>query len=204
MQYDHTTDTSSSVWRFGQTTFDPKRTACDETLFALANGALGVRGGFEEHASSSDGTFLAAAYHERLAGFARRTDTRVPVAEGKRIRIVLGAEPVDLETCEWLEFERHLDLRSGQLFRHLRLRTPAGHTLEINARRVLPLNEAALLAIDFRVRSIDYTGPITLISSLETARQAAARRGRKRVDGERQRHNRRNRLARAKRAATRI
>jgi len=168
-------------WQFRQSAFNPQRAACDETLFALANGALGVRGGFEEHTSPTDGTFLAAAfvqseihYHERLAGFARRTDTRVPVVEGKRIRIMLGDESVNLDTCEWLEFERHLDLHSGQLHRRLRLCTPAGHTIEINARRVVPLNEAALLAIDFRVRSIDYTGPITLISSLETARQAAA------------------------------
>jgi len=180
MKHDAATHNTDAAWRFGKNTFDPQRAACDETLFALANGALGVRGGFEEHPSPSDGTFMAAAfvqseihYHERLAGFARRTDTRVPVVEGKRIGIVLGDEHVNLDTCEWLEFERHLDLRSGQLYRRLRLRTPTGHTLEIEARRVVPLNEPALLAIDFRVRSIDYNGPISLVSALETARQAA-------------------------------
>jgi len=181
MKHNATIDNTDATWRFGHRTYDPQRAGVDETLFALANGTLGVRGGFEEYASPTDGTFLAAAfvqseihYHERLAGFARRTDTRVPVVEGKRIRIVLGETALDLERCEWLEFERHLDLRSGQLHRRLRVRTPAGHTIEIEARRVVPLNEAALLAIDFRVHSIDYSGPITLISSLETARQAAA------------------------------
>jgi len=181
MQHHHTADNTISAWNLRQTHFDPQRAAGDESLFALANGALGVRGGFEEYASPSDGTFLAAAfvqseihYHERLAGFARRTDTRVPVVEGKRIGIMLGDEPVNLDTCEWLDFERQLDLRSGQLHRRLRLRTPAGQTIEIEARRAVPLNEPALLAIDFRVRSIDYTGPITLISSLNADRQAAA------------------------------
>jgi len=181
MQHHHTADNTTNAWNLRQTHFDPQRAAGDESLFALANGALGVRGGFEEYASPSDGTFLAAAfvqseihYHERLAGFARRTDTRVPVVEGKRIGIVLGDEPVNLDTCEWLDFERQLDLRSGQLHRRLRLRTPAGQTIEIEARRVVPLNEPALLAIDFRVRSIDYTGPITLISSLNADHQAAA------------------------------
>jgi len=181
MQHDHTTNNIDTAWHFRQTHFDPQHSAGDETLFALANGALGVRGGFEEHPSLSDGTFLAAAfvhseihYHERLAGFARRTDTRVPVVEGKRIGIMLGDETVDLDTCEWLDFERHLDLRSGQLHRRLSIRTPAGQTIEIQARRLVPLNEPALLAIDFRVRSIDYTGPITLMSSLDSSRQAAA------------------------------
>jgi len=185
MKHDFATDSADTAidaaWCFGQTTFDPQRASVDETLFALANGALGVRGGFEEHASPSDASFLAAAfvqseihYHERLAGFARRTDTRVPVVEGKRIRILLGNEPINLDACEWLEFERQLDFRSGQLYRRLRIRTPAGQTIEIEARRVVPLNEPALLAIDFRVRSIDYAGPITLVSALESARQAAA------------------------------
>jgi len=172
---------TDAPWQFRQSAFDPQRAACDETLFALSNGTLGVRGGFEEHPSRSDGSFLAAAfvqseihYHERLAGFARRTDTRVPVVEGKRIAIVLGDERVNLDNCEWLEFQRHLDLRSGQLYRRLRLRTPGGHRIEIEARRVVPLNETALLAIDFRVRSLNYTGPVTLVSSLDVSRQAAA------------------------------
>jgi len=181
MKHDCATGNTDAVWRFGQSTFDPQRASVDETLFALANGTLGVRGGLEEHPSPSDGTFVAAAfvqsdihYHERLAGFARRTDTRVPVVEGKRIGIMLGAEPLDLDSCEWLEFTRHLDLRSGQLHRRLRLRTPAGHCIEIDARRVVPLDETALLAIEFKLRSIDYSGEITLLSALETAREATA------------------------------
>ncbi len=168
-------------WCLRQAAFDPRRRARDETLFALANGGLGVRGGFEEQDSPTDGSFLAAAfeqnaihYHERLAGFARSTDTRVPVAEGKRIRIQLGGELLDLAQAEWLAFERELDLRHGQLRRRLRIRTAAGHTLEIHADRVVPFAEHALLAIRFQVRSIDYHGPITLLSSIESGRQAVA------------------------------
>ncbi len=175
------TTIADDPWRLRQAAFEPRRRARDETLFALANGGLGVRGGFEEQDSPTDGSFLAAAfeqnaihYHERLAGFARSTDTRVPVAEGKRIRILLGDEPVDLAHAEWLAFERELDLRHGQLHRRLRLRTAAGHTLEIQAERVVPFAEQALLAIRFRVVSIDYRGPITLVSSIESGRQAAA------------------------------
>ncbi len=175
------TTIADDPWCLRQTAFDPRRRARDETLFALANGGLGVRGGFEEQDSSSDGSFLAAAfeqntihYHERLAGFARSTDTRVPVAEGKRIRIQLGEELLDPAQAEWLAFERELDLRHGQLRRRLRLRTAGGHTLEIRADRVVPFAEHALLAIRFQVISIDYRGPITLVSSIESGRQAVA------------------------------
>ena len=37
----------------------PHTQARDESLFALANGSLGVRGGLEEAHSASDGCYLA-------------------------------------------------------------------------------------------------------------------------------------------------
>src|ERR1700683_2131514 len=86
-----------------------------ETLFALANGLLGVRGGREEQPSATDGAFLAGVYervpihyHEAFPGFARTSDTRVPVADGKRIRIRLGS--VDLCNGQRLQCRRTLDL----------------------------------------------------------------------------------------------
>lgn len=177
------------AWRLCRT-FDPARAAFDErmfdetmfdeSLFALANGSLGVRGGFEE--CPGDGCFLAAAYaqspihyHERLAGFARSTDTRVPVAEGREIAIHLGEERLDIFDAEWLALTRTLDLRAGSLHRRLRLRTARGATLEIEAHRVVPLGMAAdILAIRFTVRSIDYAGPLTLVSALRSAGIAQA------------------------------
>lgn len=172
---------NAAGWQLRQTGIAPERGARDETLFALANGSLGVRGAFEEQDSPSDGSFLAAAfeqspihYHERLAGFARSTDTRVPVAEGKRIRVWLGNERLDPDNAQWLDFERVLDLRHGVLQRRLRLRTPAGQTLEIQAQRVVPFSESALLAIRFQLTSIDYSGPVALVSSLESGARAVA------------------------------
>lgn len=166
-------------WRLTQHGFDATRAARDETLFALANGTLGVRGALEEGDSTSDGTFLSSVfeqnpihYHERFPGFTRSTDTRVPVAEGKHIRLRLGDRPLRLAEADWLDFERTLDLAAGALDRRLRLKTAEGHTLEITARRVVPLAERALLAIRFEVASIDYAGPLTLVSSIETGRQA--------------------------------
>ncbi|MEP7184724.1 MAG: beta-phosphoglucomutase [Rhodanobacter sp.] len=153
--------------------------ARDESLFALANGNLGVRGGAEEFSSSSQGSFLSGAwertpieYHERFPGFAKSTDTRIPVADGTRIQLQMGDVPVKLEDGEWLDFSRILDLRHGCLQRSLRWRAPSGVTLEILAERIVPLDAQGLLAIRYRVRSIDYTGPLQLESAIDTARLA--------------------------------
>lgn len=155
--------------------------AQDESLFALANGSLGVRGGLEEDDSPSQGCFLAGvwerspiAYHERFTGFARHTDTRVPVADASRIRLRLGDAAVRLDDGEWLALERRLDLRDGCYRRTLRWRAPGGGTLEIVAERLVPLDRPGVLAIRYRVRSIDYRGPVALESAIDTARAAVA------------------------------
>ncbi|HEY9130209.1 MAG TPA: beta-phosphoglucomutase [Dyella sp.] len=153
--------------------------AQDESLFALANGSLGVRGGLEEDDSPTQGSFLAGVwertpieYHERFPGFAAHTDTRIPVADATRIHLRLGDTPVRLEDGEWLDFSRSLDLRNGCYARHLRWRSPDGYTLDIHAERIVCLDEPGLLAIRYRVASVDYDGPITLESAISTARDA--------------------------------
>jgi alpha,alpha-trehalose phosphorylase len=150
-----------------------------ETLFALANGLLGVRGGREEQPSATDGTFLASVYerlpidyHEAFPGFARASDTRVPVADGKRIRIRLGDAAVDLSSGKWLECRRTLDLRRGILERTTRWRAPGGGIVEVTAQRFVPLAGGALLAIRFAIRSLDYRGPILLESCIEASEAA--------------------------------
>jgi beta-phosphoglucomutase len=158
---------------------DPADFAQDESLFAVANGSLGVRGGLEQGDSPSQGSFLSGVwertpieYHERFPGFARNTDTRVPVADGTRIQLRLGDTLVRLDEGEWLAFERVLDMRTGVYAHSLTWRAPTGATLEIVSERMVALDEPGLLAIRYRVRSIDYDGPVTLESSINTARDA--------------------------------
>lgn len=167
-------------WRLVRHGTDPAGFAQDESLFALANGTLGVRGNLEESDSPSQATLLSAVwerspidYHERFPGFAAHTDTRIPVADAARIHLRLGDTPVRLDQGSWLQFERVLDLRQGCYRRRLRWRSPEGATLEIEAERIVSLEDAGLLAIHYRVRSLDYAGPITLESSISTAREAA-------------------------------
>jgi alpha,alpha-trehalose phosphorylase len=167
-------------WRLVRHGTDPAGFAQDESLFALANGTLGVRGNLEESDSPSQATLLSAVwerspidYHERFPGFAAHTDTRIPVADAARIHLRLGDTPVRLDQGTWLQFERALDLRQGCYRRRLRWRSPEGATLEIEAERIVSLEDAGLLAIHYRVRSLDYAGPITLESSISTAREAA-------------------------------
>ncbi|MFT3792860.1 MAG: beta-phosphoglucomutase [Rudaea sp.] len=172
---------ATDALRIVQTQWLPARAARDETLFALADGALGVRGGCEESASATQGTFIAGVwersaihYHERHHGFARTTDTRVPVADATAIRIFLGDAPADPACGEVLAFERTLDLRTGMLSRRLAFRTADGATFEVKAQRIVPFAHPGLLCIRWTLRSLAYAGPVTLESAIVGDVAAAA------------------------------
>ena len=169
-------------WQLHMSEEGPSANAAQaETLFALANGLLGVRGGREEQPSPTDGAFLASVYerlpihyHEGFPGFARGSDTRVPVGDGKRVRIRLGPAATDLSIGRRLRCHRTLDIQRGLLHRTTLWRAPDGSTVEITATRLVPLGGGALLALRLSIRSIDYCGPVLLESCVE-ATDAAIR-----------------------------
>lgn len=129
---------------------DPAREGWAATMLALSNGALGVRGTIEERAHAT--TFLALAYeqspihyHERLHGFAERSDTRVPVAEPLGLRVLVDGAVVDFAAAGIVETRRALDLRSGMLRRDTRWRLEDGRVLEITAERLVPIDGTPVL-----------------------------------------------------------
>lgn len=172
---------SEEAWLVKRLSFTSESEATQETLFALANGRLGVRGAMEERASPSSGAFLSdvfetlpISYHEKFPGFATSTDTRVPVADGVGIHVLVGAQQHDIASGEIVDFHRVLDLRAGRLKRMTVWRLETGETIKITAERIVPFSASALLAIRFQVTSIDYIGPISLQSSLDGSSGAAA------------------------------
>lgn len=167
-----------AAWRLVVEGYDPAREPHRQTLFALADGLVGVRGGLEEAPSATDGAFAAGGfetseihYHERHAGFARATDTRLPVADGTRIGVLLDGQPVGFDTAECLSLTRELDLLTGRLTRTTRWRLGDAE-IEVRAQRVMAGDAAQTLAIRFEVTSVSFTGRLTLTSSIDAHHHA--------------------------------
>jgi beta-phosphoglucomutase len=167
---------ADEAWHLRRQGDDAEVRTGEASLFALANGSLGVRGGGEETADGCGGCYLAGVYerhpiefHERLPGFVRGTDIRVPVADGTGIALMFG-ETHGIDTNE--DLERTLDLRTGRLLRSRVVRTPLGARLRIESERVVA-HDRDVLAIRLRITSIDYDGPITLHSRLRSGAHAA-------------------------------
>ncbi len=161
-------------WRIRELGFDPSLAGRNETIFSLANGHLGLRGNLEEdsgnvaHGTYVNGFYEAApiAYGEAAFGYARNHQVLLNVADGKRIRLFVGEDPLDLATGTVEAHERSLDLRTGVLTRTLRWRAPAGAVVEVVARRLVSLVRPGLAAIDYRVTLVAGDAPLRIVSAL--------------------------------------
>ena len=98
-----------------------------ETLFAIGNGYLGMRGNPEEGRTSyAHGTFINGFHetwpikHAEVAfGFAHTGQTIINVPDAKLMKIYVDDEPLELGTADLEHYERCLDFRDGVLRRNL-------------------------------------------------------------------------------------
>ena len=146
-------------WAHRETGWTQDSAAQSESLLALSNGYLGVRGSLDEgEPAGLPGTYLNGFYETRPLPYADRgygdpelDQVLVGVADGTRIRLEVEGEPLDVRTGTVLEHERLLDLRAGLLMRTLRWRSPAGHEVRVRSRRLVSLDTRELAAIEYEV-----------------------------------------------------
>src|SRR5438105_6180672 len=110
--------------------------ARSESLFALSNGHIGLRGNLDEgEPHALPGTYLNSFYELRPLpyaeagyGYPESGQTLINVTNGKLIRLLVDDEPFDVRYGRVEEHERELDLRNGVLRSHVRCTTPTGCT----------------------------------------------------------------------------
>ena len=174
--------------------------AQSESVFALSNGHIGLRGNLDEgEPFGLPGTYLNGFYETRPlpyaeAGYGYPEDgqTVVNATNGKIIRLLVDDEPFDIRYGELLDHTRTLDLRAGTLTprRALALAERArdrGH----DRRGSSPSSQRSVAAIRYEVRPIDGQ-PLRVVAQSELVaneperhreRRPARRRGAARAAG---------------------
>lgn len=113
-------------WQVSEIGFDPSRSEVSESIFALANEYMGVRGYFEEGYSGDQllGSYFNGIYenspqenHVKYKGIVSRSHFMVNAVDWLYTRIWYDDQQLDLATARIENFERDLDLRSGLLRR---------------------------------------------------------------------------------------
>jgi alpha,alpha-trehalose phosphorylase len=161
-------------WSLRETQLDLDLLAQSESLFALSNGHVGLRGNLDEgEPHGIPGTYLNSFYELRPLpyaeagyGFPESGQTVVNVTNGKLIRLLVDDEPFDLRYGRLLGHERVLDLRTGLLHRRAEWVSPAGQGVEVRSTRLVSFDQRAVAAISYEVRPTGEKARIIVQSEL--------------------------------------
>jgi alpha,alpha-trehalose phosphorylase len=161
-------------WAIRETELDVNKLAEAESVFALANGHIGLRGNLDEgEPFGIPGTYLGGFYEVRPlpyaeAGFGYPEDGQsvVNVTNGKIIRLLVEDEPFDLRYGILRSHERVLDLRAGVLRRSAEWESPTGRRIRVSSTRLVSFTQRAVMAIEYVVEPVEDEFPVVLQSML--------------------------------------
>jgi alpha,alpha-trehalose phosphorylase len=163
-------------WRLVEKELDIELLAQSESIFALTNGHIGLRGNLDEgEPHGLPGTYLNSMYEVRPLpyaeagyGFPDSGQTVINVTNGKIIRLLVDDEPFDIRYGTLHSHERVLDLRAGTLTRTADWSSPAGARIKVTSVRLVSLTERAIAAISYTVEPVDRKTRVVLQSELVT------------------------------------
>jgi alpha,alpha-trehalose phosphorylase len=167
-------DYPADEWHLIEKSFHPEFLAQAETVLALGNGYLGMRGCPEEGGPHAEnGTFINGFYEtwpivygEDAYGFAKTGQTIVNVTDSKIIKLFVDDEPFWLPTARCLRYDRRLNMRSGTLDRELLWETPAGTQVLISSRRLVSFVHRHVAAISYQVTLLNAAAPVVIASEM--------------------------------------
>lgn len=161
-------------WQIREPHLDIDRIAQSESVFALSNGHIGMRGNLDEgEPHGIPGTYLNSYYESRPLpyaesgfGYPEAGQTVVDVTNGKILRLLVDDEPFDVRYGCIDSHERVLDLRAGTLNRRAHWRSPAGKRISVVSTRLVSLAQRGVAAIRYTVEAIDEFALFTVQSEL--------------------------------------
>jgi alpha,alpha-trehalose phosphorylase len=160
-------------WAVRECTLDLAALGQTESVFALGNGHIGLRGNLDEgDPHSLPGSYLNSFYELRPLpypeggyGYPESGQTIINVTNGKLIRLLVDDEPFDVRYGELRSHERTLNLRAGTLTRRVEWVSPTGKAVRVASQRLVSLVQRAVVAINYDVEPVD--SPVLLVLQSE-------------------------------------
>ena len=165
---------SVEPWSVRETTLELELLAQTESVFALSNGHIGLRGNLDEgEPFGLPGTYLNGLFELRPLPYAEagygnpeQGQTVVNVTNGKIMRLLVEDEPFDVRYGKLRRHERELDLRAGVLRRSTEWISPTGRPIRVSSTRLVSFTQRAIAGILYEVESIDGPTPVVVQSEL--------------------------------------
>lgn len=156
---------------------DNKKLLLDETLLFTGNGYIGVRGNFEEgYQKGYDtirGTYINGfheivdiSYGEDAYGLPKTSQKMLNVIDTQSIYIYFNGEGFSLFTGEIIKLERKLDIENGYSIRNIEWKSPEGHHIIIEIKRMTSFVHKELFTIDYKITSLNFIGEVKIVSTV--------------------------------------
>ncbi len=167
-------DYPADEWNVIEKGFHPEFLAQLETMLALGNGYLGMRGCPEEGGPNAENTTLINGFYETRPivypedayGFAKTGQTIIGVTDSKIIKLFVDDEPFWLPNANLLSYDRRLNMKSGTLDREILWETPAGKQVLITSRRLVSFANRHVAAISYKVTLLNAAASLVISSEM--------------------------------------
>ena len=174
-------DYPADEWNVIEKRFHPEFLAQLETMTALGNGYLGMRGCPEEGGPSIENSTLINGFHEtrpivygeEAYGFPKTGQTILSVTDSKTIKLFVDDEPFWLPNANLLSYDRRLNMKSGTLDREIVWETPTGKQVSITSRRLVSFLNKHVAAISYRVTLLNAPAALVISSEMTAAEPKA-------------------------------
>src|SRR6201993_5633747 len=174
-------DFPADEWNVIEKQFRPEFLAQSETMLALGNGYLGMRGCPEEGGPNAENATLINGFYEirpilypeEAYGFAKTGQTIFSVPDCKIIKVFVDDEPFRLPNAHLRSYDRRLNMKSGTLDREILWETPAGKQVLITSRRLLSFADRHVAAISYCVTVLNADAPVVISSEMAANGQSA-------------------------------
>jgi alpha,alpha-trehalose phosphorylase len=161
-------------WNVVEKRFHPELLAQTETLAALGNGYLGIRGCPEEGGPNAENSTLIngfyetrpIVYGEEAYGFPKTGQTILSVTDSKIIKLFVDDEPFWLPNAHLLSYDRRLNMKTGMLERKILWETPAGKQVLISSCRLVSFANRHVAAISYRVTLLNAAASLVIASEM--------------------------------------
>ncbi|MFD1776426.1 glycoside hydrolase family 65 protein [Paenibacillus rhizophilus] len=166
-------------WSLEEESFADGENQRSESLFAVGNGYIGMRGNFEEGYHGTEGTAVIGnylngfydaepiLYPEGAYGYAVRNQTMLNVTDAKIIDLSVEGHAFHLNAGTVLRYKRTLDMRKGVLRREVDWESPGGHRVRLVITRLASFGNKHMAAIHYEATALNFDGAITFASAME-------------------------------------
>ena len=167
-------DYPADEWNVIEKAFRPEFLAQLETMLALGNGYLGIRGCPEEGGPNAENATLINGCYEtspivsgdEAYGYANTGQTICNVTDSKIIKLFVDDEPFWLPDAKLLSYDRRLNMKSGTLDREILWETPAGKQVSIGSRRLVSFENRHVAAISYCVTLLNAKAFVVISSEM--------------------------------------